>query len=73
MTDKGSPTLVGISGLYRIASRSKLLLIDTPVVGGEAAILVALDDNNGGSIGYDSSKGEKMLLLATLTLLPRES
>lgn len=72
MTAKGGPTLVGVSGLYRIASRSKLLLIGTLVAGGEAATLAALEDDGGG-IGHDSSEGEKMPLLATLMPLPRKS
>ena len=73
MTDKVGPTLVGVSSLYRIASRSKLLLIEPLVAGSEDAILAALDDADGGGIGYDSSEGEKILLLATLTPLPTES
>ena len=44
------------------------------VAGGDAAAtLTALEDDDGGGMGHDTSEGEKMPLLATLTPLVWES
>lgn len=74
ITDKGGPSLVGVSGLYFAASPSKLLTDDPLVGGGEVATLTALDEVvEGGGMGHDSMEGEKMPLEATLTPLVMES